>query len=108
MGYFVYHTEPGANCSIFGDPNSIILDFHILCAQNAAYKKSQKGLKSQKLHYEKFHPKIKNSIFIIIPTNEYCKRTNLGTRLILERGSNVPKLIVPKLKCSKNETFQSS
>ena len=32
---------------------------------------------------------------------KYCKHTNFGTRLILERRPNVP-----KLECSKNEMFE--
>ena len=43
----VYYTRPGSNCTKFGDPNSIIADFHILRAQNAL-KKFQKGCKKAK------------------------------------------------------------
>ena len=50
----VYHTQPGDNCTKFGDPNSIIPDFHILSTQNAL-KKLQKGSKKAKKYFlEKF------------------------------------------------------
>ena len=55
--YIVYHTHPGDNCTKFGDPNSIIPDFHILGAQNAL-KKFQKGSKKAKKYFFEKSPKM--------------------------------------------------
>ena len=59
----VYHTHPGDNCTKFGDPNSIIPDFHILSTQNAL-KKLQKGSKKAKKYF------FEKSKKMLLPTQE--------------------------------------
>ena len=59
----VYHTHTGDNWTKFGDPNSIIPDFHILGAQNALKKLQKSSKKAKKYFFEK-------SKKMLLPTQE--------------------------------------